>query len=545
MFDNKNLLYQPVTKTGPTNSNAFLQEATMVTNLTLSDKGGLKYATSSNDFVDQFNNISNYRSIRSYQDIEKDAYLLYTQDKELALRFTMYLRAITRKPQDIEGNTYETLRGAEMRHEAITRMMWLAMYDREVFLKNLPLFVMVGSWKDVMVMLRRDLMANGWEDRKLPWNEIGELLVLGLNLPTTTNLVRKYLPTIKSKSNTNATPAAQANVAIGKWICSLLFGSKQSGNTYRQYRKLKSAGTGHTWQQVISRKEWDRLNFDTIHGRALRNLVKSKFLQNQGLSDRYDNWVGEKDTVKYTGFVHELFRHSGPFRRSVVSGNVDTINKQFLELVRKGGDTETTELIVVRDTSGSMRQAASGETMSCGNIAKAIALYFSYFLKGHFSNNWIEFNRDAYMHEWVGSTPVEKWNNDHSGYIGTTNFQSVVDLFVRLKLQGVPESDFPKGILCISDSEFDPSSLSETNVQTVRRKLSQAGFSEEYCNNFIIVLWNLGCNYRTETSSTATNTFYFSGYSASTMGLLTSEIKNAEQLFHAAMYQEALNLVTV
>src|SRR5690606_28258215 len=121
--------------------------------------------------------------------------------------------------------------------------------------------------------------------------------------------LKKYLPQIKATSACT-TVESQADTLIGKWICSLLFGTKdnETGSTYKRYRKLKSGGTAHEWQQLISQRKFDRIDFSKIHGRALNLLVRSKFLANQGLADKYAAWVAKPETeVKYTGFVHELF----------------------------------------------------------------------------------------------------------------------------------------------------------------------------------------------------------------------------------------------
>ena len=67
----------------------------------------------------------------------------------------------------------------------------------------------------------------------------------------------------------------------------------------------------------------------------------------------------------------------------------------------------------------------------------------------------------------------------------------MVQLFAQLKAQGVSESEFPTGILCISDGEFNSSQLGKTNVESVKDVLRSAGFSKEYVDNFVIVLWNL------------------------------------------------------
>ena len=110
-------------------------------------------------------------------------------------------------------------------------------------------------------------------------------------------------------------------------------------------------------------------------------------------------------------------------------------------------------------------------------------------------------------------------------------------------------------------SEFNPTQLGKTNVQTALGKLRGAGFSEEYVSKFKIVLWNLRSNYygrgtgeKFETYGDTKNVFYFSGYEASTIAFLTGvtkpdkefkEPETAEELFKAAMDQEILNLVTI
>lgn len=101
-------------------------------------------------------------------------------------------------------------------------------------------------------------------------------------------------------------------------------------------------------------------------------------------------------------------------------------------------------------------------------------------------------------------------------------------------------------------SEFNPTALGKTNVDTALITLKSVGFSDEYVNNFVIVLWNLQSNAygpttgkKFETYGNVPNVFYFSGYSAATVSFLTSKIKNAEELFLEAMNQEVLNMIEI
>ena len=43
-------------------------------------------------------------------------------------------------------------------------------------------------------------------------------------------------------------------------------------------------------------------------------------------------------------------------------------------------------------------------------------------------------------------------------------FLSVINLFADIKRLGISESEFPSGIICISDCEFNPTDLNKTNL---------------------------------------------------------------------------------
>lgn len=557
MFDTKQKQLFEVKSAGrkvKTNKkNTFLFNSEKMSAETLSGNGALKYSTTGSAWVDQFGKLGEYKTPRSFDKIERDCSILYSENKELFVKFCLYIRMISRKTDiaTLGITTKNPQSGAELKHEGIMRMLWLFNKDPKAFWDNIGLFIAAGSCKDIIVMLRQDLVYHGWERKKLDWAKFGSLILELLNNDSTVNLMKKYLPQLRSNSSCT-TVEAQANNIIAKWICSLLFGSKAGSSTYKQYRQLKNSGTAHQWQQLISQRKFEKIDFNKIHGRALNLLVKSKFLNNHCLQDVYSKWIDSQKKVKYTGYVHELLCE---LANKADDNFVKTVDKQFVEAVEKvkSSDENLTKLMVVRDTSGSMQSLAHGTKFSCFNIAKSLALYFSEFLTGEFAGHWIEFNHNAKMHRWIGDTASEKWYNDHSMCIGSTNFQSVIDLFVRMKVKGAKEEDFPQGILCISDGEFDPAQLRKTNVDVARDKLKGAGFTKEYCDNFKIILWNLGNTYYGSRSSTkfetfgdVKNVFYMSGYSASNVKfILNDSVETAEDLFNVAMDQELLNLVCV
>ena len=537
------------TQSQKASANAFVNAGLKQSAKTLSGNGALKYSTSGCPFVDNFSNQGVYKNPRSFEDISRDCSTLYGLDKTLFAKFAIYLRMINRKTQVIGyGLTESPQVGGELKHESIMRMLWLHHKNPELFWNNIHLFLSAGSMKDIFVMLRYDLMYHGWDNRVLDWKKFGDLILTLLDNSNTVNLLKKYLPQIKSGSNCK-TLECEANTLIAKWICSLLFGNKQgnSGSTYKLYRKLKTSGTAHEWQQLISQRKFDKIEFDKIHGRALNKLVKTKFLKNQGLDDKYAEWIGERETAKYTGYVHELLCE---IQNTTDNNMLATINAQFNELVNKSKDGDlVTNMIVVRDTSGSMGSKAIGTKYTSNNIAKALALYFSSFLKGSFADSWIEFASVTKMHKWHGSNVIEKWKNDRSEAYGSTNFQGVIDLFCTLK-NTVNESEFPTGIICISDGEFNSSGM-DSNLEVALNKLRQAGFSDNYVKNFKIVLWNIPNGFygskssvKFETYGPDANAVYMSGYSAAQVKFLsTGKIESPRDLFDNAMNQELIQLV--
>ena len=553
--------------------NQFLEKGMKETSVCESGNGAKKYNTSGNDFVDNFASISYFKEPRSYSEISKDMELLWSQNPRLCLKLAVYIRLITRKSKVVKDDgTIEELevqRGQGLKNEGIMRMLWLAVNQPKTFKANFAYFVAAGSWKDVFQMLSLDLQYHGWNNRMLDWDFFFLMLTAGFINPDTTHLVRKYLPTIRTNKNCK-TIESQANTLVGRWIARKFAPTATKESAYKIYRKIKSEGKAHQWQQLISKQLYDKINFDHIAGRALAILVGSEFLKNHNLVDKYSKWILSKPIAKYTGFVFELFSPLGSGYRCahVESYKEETINAQFAQLVKIGkeGVNTNSKLLVVRDTSSSMTSKARGCNISAYDIGKSMALYFSEFLTGPFTNSFAEFADKCKLHQWKGNTPVDKYINDRCEAYGGTNFQSVIDLFINLKHKGVNEEDFPTGLLLISDGELNPAKKTcygggintSTNFQTAIECLKAAGFSEEYVKNFKIIMWDIPNYYygrdnavKFEDFADAPNFFYLSGYDPSAVafimgtGTMKRTPRNAQELFAAAMDQELLNRLVV
>ena len=585
MFDSKkkSLFTTPTTTSGEQSTmvttNPFLLSALKNTSRTNEGgNGALKYTTSGSDFVDQFAKVTEYRQPRNYSEISEDMSLLWDQNPRLTISFVIYLRLITRTVKFPDGTrTSTTQRGQGLKHESIMRMIWLAINHPEEFWNNVSLFVSAGSWKDIITMLSYDLQYNGWEKRVLNWEDFTGLILAGLENPETSELVKKYLPQIKSRSKCK-TVVEQADTIIGKYLCSVIFADIENKvKSYEKYRKLKVSGTAHVWQQLISQGRFMEIDFDTVHGRALAQMVSGQFLKNNGLEETFEKWMASKPIAKYTGYVYELMQpvKSGYSNNVLKSYQEDTINKQFLGLIetaKKGMagenpfitvvDTSSSmagenPFITVVDTSASMTGLVPGTKISAYDIAKSMALYFSYLLKGPFNNHWMEFNNKCILKKWVGDTPVKKLQNDSSEAYGSTDFESVARTFVEVRQSGVKEEDFPGGILCLSDGCFNYTHSNEGNYKSFKKILLRGGFSKEFVDKFKIVLWDIPNGYyadrgaKFEEFADCPGMFHISGLDGSVVAFLMGTEynptvpKNSDELFLAAMNQEIMSRIVI
>ena len=527
---------------------------------TTSGNGALKLTSTGDPFVDQFGLISQYRQLRPYSSVSKDMQELWNIDPMYTLKLLFYIRLITRKVKFSNGTeTSKVQKGAGLRHEAFMRMLWLAVNHSDVFYKNLPLFITIGSWKDIIQLMSYDLQYHGWDNRVLDFNKISDFILAGLENPNTCNLVKKFLPTIKARSKCK-TLESQADTIIGKFLAHKLFGDGEfspklhSNNSYCLYRKLKSSGTAHEWQQMISRSQFN-IDFSKVHGRALALLVSGNYLKNHNLEKDYENWIKKQPVAKFTGFVYELFKGlnlNSPLYKKY------TIDKQFENLIQtaKEGSSTESSFIVARDVSGSMSSNVKGLTISSNDVAKSIALYFSYLLKGNFANSYIEFSHKPILKYWEGDSPTDKYLKNINYCFGDTNFLGIADLFIEIYKHTSIEK-FPKGLICISDGEFNDSGDNKTNFQSFKKRLLKAGFPKDYVDNFKIVLWDIPNAFysfdeirpKFESYADTPNFFYMGGLDpAGITFLLGGEVnksipKTPRELFETAMNQEIMDYI--
>ena len=431
---------------------------------TLTENGALSHSNSGSELLNYFAKAGTYRD-RHSDNIYSDLVQMWTESPMLTLQVIFYNRLISRK---IKGavSTESVQKGQGNRSEFRKCLEWLSTNHPEILYKNLWLVPMVGCWKDLWHAELVEVL-----DRA----QVYQLIERGLADEYQRDLLAKYLPRIRSKSNIKRVYHQELN----KFAFGLL---KYLSWTPTQYRKFKSSGNAHVFQRQMGANEWNELDFNAIPGKALSQVVnnfgkdKKTTLKRHGIEERFVSWMKEQPTAKFTGYVYQLMDQLG--EKPSISQKI-TADKQFeglVELAKKDGQILRENIWCALDTSGSMKMPVADT--SAYNICISLGIYFSTLNEGAFADQVIMFDVESRIKKLSGSfTEKLKQIQRAKTAWGNTNFQSVIDEIVRVRLQdpSVPVTDFPTTLIVVSDMQFDSGGDTQTNYELAMHKLAEVG----------------------------------------------------------------------
>ena len=168
----------------------------------LTENGAIQLKSSGSNIVDQFGKAGNYRG-RSIDDVWDEQNEIWNENSEAALRFPFYLRMITRKVKINDKNTTDkTQSGQGARDESFKRLLWIAETHPNDFYKNIFMLPLVGSWKDLWVLMFLDETEG---TSCLNHDALFELMSSGLQSETHVDLIKKFMPRIKSNNKCTTT----------------------------------------------------------------------------------------------------------------------------------------------------------------------------------------------------------------------------------------------------------------------------------------------------------------------------------------------------
>ena len=541
--------------------NEFIKQNTMGpgANNAHTENGAISYASTGSELIDQFSKAGTARG-RDINDVWVEQARLWGENPVNALRFPFYLRMITRQTNLIEdgAKTEKVQKGQGARDEAFKRLLWIARYHKDEFYRNLWLLPIVGSWKDLWVLLSMD--------NTLDKEKFFEVMAQGINSPAHKDLVKKYMPRIRS-NKVCTTEWAQKTNKLAKEFAAF------AGWSMKDYREFKSTGKAHAFQRLICERNYSNLNWNTIPGKALLNLVSGDFLKRHNLTDSYINWLKSQPVAKFNGYVYELgMKLPKGYNCNLSEAQKITIDKQFDNLIataEKDGPAISGNVLVALDTSGSMGCQISGVPgLTSYDVCVSLGLYFSALNKGDFHNTVAMFDDTSRMLKLHGETFTDKWYEIRNQSVawGGTSFQSLINLIVNTRKNNpnIPLEDFPQTLIVVSDMQFSNSGSyssygrERTNNEEMMRKLREA-FPEEWVENFKAIWWYCasrdGSSHDVPATMDMGGQYIFSGFDGAIVSLLlsgdgeidkkTGEVKqlSMEEAVEKALTQEILTLV--
>ena len=443
--------------------NAFLNAITRRS--TVTENGAVSHASTGSARLDYFTKADTYRD-RKLSDVFADLSAAWAESPTDTLRIVFYHRIITRQLQGLLA-TERVQTGGGNRSEFRRALIWLARFRESALRQNLWLVPLVGTWKDLWHV---EVIG------ELPRDAVYDLIEQGLHSAYDRAPLAKYLPKVRSRSNTHNDRHRALN-AFARGLMARL------GWTPRQYRAFKSTGRAHRFQTQMMRGEWGELAFAKLPGRALHQLVNHRgrdgktTLERHGMEARYVEWVMDQAIAKFTGYPHELVRVVN--ERATLAQRL-TVDRQFdglIELARR--EREVRENVwCALDTSGSMAWGVAGDATAY-DVCIGLGVYFSTLNRGAFRDYVVMFDRKSRVKQLRGSfsEKIEQIRKEATAW-GNTDFQSVIDELVRVRLTSpeVPVEDFPTTLVVVSDMQFDPAGGNvATNYEVAMGKLAAVG----------------------------------------------------------------------
>ena len=513
--------------------------------------GAVSYATTNSVCVDQFGKAGSCRG-RDFDTVFAEQAALWKENKEFAVKFPFYLRMITRKTKMSDGTTTDIpQRGQGARDEAFKRLLWFAHNESDIFYQNLWLLPVVGSWKDLWVLLTMD--------DSLDQRRIFSVIAEGCQNDTQRDLVKKYLPQIRSNNKCKTDWARKTN-DLAKAFC------KFAGWSAQEYRMFKSTGKAHEFQRFISQGLYDKLDWNKISGKALLNLATSHFLANHNLVEDYMSWIADSPTAKFNGYPYELglkMANLGNNMSLATKASRMTIDAQFENLIKTAKENTggiTGNVWCALDTSGSMTCPISDTSkLSAYDVCISLGIYFSTLNEGAFHKNVIMFDEKSHVKQLKG-TFSEMYNDITMGRTawGSTNFQSVIDEIVRIRKTrpNIPIEEYPTTLLVVSDMQFDFCG-SMSNYELMKKKLYTV-FPQEFVDSMKFIWWQVNGSDVKDMPATLDDggCYFLSGFDGSLVTLIcggeaevidkvTGEKRapNVLEVIEMTMNQEVLKLV--
>lgn len=394
---------------------------------TLTENGAVAYSTSGKEMLDFNFKLAGYRKA-SVEEIERDFARVYYEDPLLAVKFIFWC-----------GDVRE---GAGERKVFRTGLVWLAEHKPEVARVVIPLVGEYNRFDSLLPLLDTNLRkdVSSYYKKKLKEDKQNRKM----NQPA--SLLGKWLPSI------NASSAETRRYA--RMLC------EDFGWDSEKYRKTLSKLRKYldVVERKMSAKEWSEINYNTVPSKA--NLIyNNAFLRNDTERRRkyLADLAGGVKTAKINAGVlqpHEIVSsYTGRDWWSRVKDYDETLEQLWKNLP----DMTVSNTLVVRDGSGSMCGAISGQT-TCLDVATALTVYMCDHNTGDWKGKFVTFS----SHPEVVDISKQETLHDKLDMINDYDDCSNTDIYSTMKLvlntairNKIPQEEMPGMIVVVSDMQYD------------------------------------------------------------------------------------------
>lgn len=344
----------------------------------------------------------------------------------------------------------------------------------DIIAKNIELIPLFGRYDDLYCLV-------GTKSEPYMWKFIREQFdedVRNMELGRSVTLLAKWLKTPDSNS--------EQTRKIGLLTAKKLGFNKKGYTTYCKNLKRLRKYIGIV-ESKMADNNWNDIDYSSVPSRAMMKY-RNAFKRHD--EDGYEQFMqkvmtGEAkvhaDTVTPYDIIHRVFQYRNPLEYEQNGLDLEATWKSLPDVF----DDETNILCVV-DTSGSM----AGRPIE---VAVGLGLYFAERNKGIWNNKFINFSNEAHFVEVPNGDLHQKvtqmWNVD---WQNSTNIEAVMNLILWTAIQNeLPQEAMPKGLLIISDMQFNSGSYGPVRISGTFHEKAKAMFKSHGYTLPNIIYWNV------------------------------------------------------
>lgn len=466
------------------------------TNVCYSENGAKMNATTGKSLLDLSFKVPQFHGVRQLSS-GTDAMLLHAfyENPELFVRYLFYMR-------DIRGGLGE-------RDAFRTFFSWLCMSHTDIAVKLLEYIPEYGRWDDLVNILLNSYDA---EIKKMAVH----LIVCQLKADMQTenvSLLAKWLPSVN---------AGVASKKEAKTLLSLINQYGEMKLTAAEYRKILASlrKKAKVIERDIAAKTYENINYEAVPSLANTRYSRLFLKYDEQRRTAYLESLkkGEAKINSSAAFPHDIYKMA-----SRDAATADEMWKALPDYVEGKSN-----VIVVRDGSGSMTCNIPNTNTQALDVASALSIYFAERLSGEFHNKFITFSSRPDLVELPDGTTLAEKKRFLNRFddCSNTDIEATFDLLLNTAVKHqMKQEDIPGTVLIVSDMEFDyahrnPGGMNEDKLfDIITKKWTDAGYEMPR-----LVFWNV--NSRTGAipmTSNKNGVVLISGFSASLCQMVLSD----------------------